>query len=65
MTYDYAGVVLFNNYAGQLRQRFINRLRREIAARASTTQRELKERPTLVREGRRVLETRRRALARK
>jgi hypothetical protein len=42
-TYDYAGTVLFNNHAGQLWQRFTNRLRREIAARAGVTQRELKE----------------------
>ncbi|MBI0300696.1 replication initiation protein [Streptomyces sp. PRKS01-29] len=42
-TYDYAGAVLFNNHAGQLWQRFTNRLRREIAARADITQRELKE----------------------
>ncbi|MGY0069773.1 replication initiator protein RepSA [Streptomyces sp. QTS137] len=42
-TYDYAGAVLFNNHAGQLWQRFTNRLRREIAARAGLTQRELKE----------------------
>ncbi|EFE69418.1 replication initiator protein [Streptomyces viridosporus ATCC 14672] len=43
-TYDYAGAVLFNNHAGELWQRFTNRLRREIAARAGLTQRELKER---------------------
>jgi hypothetical protein len=42
-TYDYATAVLFNNHAGQLWQRFTNRLRREIAARAGLTQRELKE----------------------
>ncbi|SBT89305.1 hypothetical protein GA0115233_100878 [Streptomyces sp. DI166] len=42
-TYDYAGAVLFNNHAGQLWQRFANRLRREIAARAGLTQRGLKE----------------------
>ncbi|MFD5469247.1 replication initiator protein RepSA [Streptomyces sp. NPDC127105] len=42
-TYDYAGAVLFNNHAGQLWQRFTNRLRREVAARAGITQRELKE----------------------
>ncbi|MEV6051728.1 replication initiator protein RepSA [Streptomyces sp. NPDC052107] len=42
-TYDYAGMVLFNNYAGDLWMRFANRLRREIAARAGLTQRELKE----------------------
>ncbi|MFE2049044.1 replication initiator protein RepSA [Streptomyces sp. NPDC059459] len=41
--YDYAGSVLFNNHAGDLWQRFTNRLRREIAARAGLTQRELKE----------------------
>ncbi|MGW0331274.1 replication initiator protein RepSA [Streptomyces sp. NPDC003011] len=39
--YDYAGAVLFNNHAGELWQRFTNRLRREIAARAGLTQREL------------------------
>ncbi|MGW0084445.1 replication initiator protein RepSA [Streptomyces sp. NPDC003393] len=43
VTYDYAGTVLFNNHAGELWHRFINRLRREIAARAGLTQRELKE----------------------
>jgi hypothetical protein len=42
--YDYAGAVLFNNHAGQLWQRFTTRLRREIAARASITQRELADR---------------------
>ncbi|MFJ1694540.1 replication initiator protein RepSA [Streptomyces sp. NPDC088252] len=42
-SYDYAGAVLFNNHAGDLWQRFTNRLRREIAARAGLTQRELKE----------------------
>ncbi|MGY6025941.1 replication initiator protein RepSA [Streptomyces spinosirectus] len=41
--YDYAGAALFNNHAGDLWQRFTNRLRREIAARAGLTQRELKE----------------------
>ncbi|MFI0990028.1 replication initiator protein RepSA [Streptomyces exfoliatus] len=41
-SYDYAGAVLFNNHAGQLWQRFTNRLRRELAARAGLTQRELK-----------------------
>ncbi|MFE0037674.1 replication initiator protein RepSA [Streptomyces sp. NPDC059015] len=41
-TYDYAAAVLFNNHAGELWQRFTNRLRREIAARAGITQRELK-----------------------
>ncbi|MGW6013979.1 MULTISPECIES: replication initiator protein RepSA [Streptomyces] len=40
-TYDYAGTVLFNNHAGQLWHRFVKRLRREIAARAGLTQREL------------------------
>ncbi|MEV0643560.1 replication initiator, partial [Streptomyces sp. NPDC050619] len=40
-TYDYAGAVLFNNHAGDLWQRFTTRLRREIAARAGLTQREL------------------------
>jgi hypothetical protein len=29
-TYDYAGVVLFNNHAGQLWQRFTTRLRRAL-----------------------------------
>ncbi|MFJ7259639.1 replication initiator protein RepSA [Streptomyces globosus] len=42
-TYDYAAAVLFNNHAGQLWSRFTTRLRREIAARAGLTQRELKE----------------------
>ncbi|MGW3556121.1 replication initiator protein RepSA [Streptomyces sp. NPDC000963] len=42
-SYDYAGAVLFNNHAGQLWQRFTNRLRRELAARAGLTQRELKD----------------------
>ncbi|MCH6161430.1 replication initiator protein RepSA [Streptomyces marispadix] len=42
-SYDYAGAVLFNNHAGQLWQRFTVRLRREIAARAGLTQRELRE----------------------
>ncbi|MFB7113797.1 replication initiator protein RepSA [Streptomyces sp. NPDC056291] len=42
-SYDYAGAVLFNNHAGELWMRFANRLRREIAARAGLTQRELKE----------------------
>ncbi|WP_435877765.1 replication initiator protein RepSA [Streptomyces kurssanovii] len=42
-TYDYAGTVLFNNHAGQLWQRFTTRLRREIAARAGLSQRELKD----------------------
>ncbi|MFC4468854.1 replication initiator protein RepSA [Streptomyces xiangluensis] len=40
-TYDYAGAVLFNNHAGELWHRFVKRLRREIAARAGITQREL------------------------
>src|SRR5690606_1842846 len=43
-TYDYAGAVLFNNHAGQLWQRFTTRLRRELAARASLTRRELADR---------------------
>ncbi|QPP07569.1 replication initiation protein [Streptomyces bathyalis] len=42
-TYDYAGAVLFNNHAGQLWQRFTNRLRRELASRAGITQTLLKE----------------------
>ncbi|KOG73480.1 replication initiation protein [Streptomyces antibioticus] len=42
-TYDYAGAVLFNNHAGELWMRTINRLRREIAKRAGLTQRELAE----------------------
>ncbi|MFI6729976.1 replication initiator protein RepSA [Streptomyces atratus] len=41
--YDYEGAVLFNNHAGQLWQRFATRLRREIAAHAGLSQRELKE----------------------
>ncbi|MFF9004625.1 replication initiator [Streptomyces goshikiensis] len=41
-SYDYAAAVLFNNHAGQLWQRFTTRLRREIAAAAGLTQRELK-----------------------
>ncbi|WP_250399626.1 replication initiator protein RepSA [Streptomyces cellostaticus] len=40
-TYDYTGTVLFNNHAGQLWQRFTTRLRREIAARAGLSRREL------------------------
>ncbi|MFE9445612.1 replication initiator protein RepSA [Streptomyces sp. NPDC006602] len=40
-TYDYAAAVLFNNHAGNLWQRFTTRLRREIAARAGLTRREL------------------------
>ncbi|WP_186777785.1 replication initiator protein RepSA [Streptomyces salinarius] len=43
-TYDYAGAVLFNNHAGQLWQRFTTRLRRELAARAGLTRRELADR---------------------
>lgn len=39
--YDYAGAVLFNNHAGDLWQRFTTRLRRELAARAGLTRREL------------------------
>ncbi|MEU7963563.1 replication initiator protein RepSA [Streptomyces sp. NPDC049097] len=42
-TYDYTGAVLFNNHAGQLWMRFTTRLRREIAARAGVTRRELSE----------------------
>ncbi|MBT2505295.1 replication initiation protein [Streptomyces sp. ISL-98] len=42
-TYDYAGAVLFNNHAGELWHRFINRLRREIAASAGLTQKAFKE----------------------
>ncbi|MFI0262937.1 replication initiator protein RepSA [Streptomyces sp. NPDC017056] len=42
-TYDYAAAVLFNNHAGELWQRFTNRLRRELAARAGLTQRELSQ----------------------
>ncbi|GGU18018.1 replication initiator protein RepSA [Streptomyces lavendofoliae] len=42
-SYDYAGAVLFNNHAGQLWQRFTNRLRRELAARARLTQRAMKD----------------------
>ncbi|MFD6966715.1 replication initiator protein RepSA [Streptomyces sp. NPDC059949] len=41
--YDYAGAVLWNNYAGQLWQRFTIYLRREIAALAGVTQKALKE----------------------
>ncbi|MFE7546686.1 replication initiator protein RepSA [Streptomyces gardneri] len=41
-SYDYAAGVLFNNHAGQLWQRFTTRLRREIAAVAGLSQRELK-----------------------
>lgn len=39
--YDYAGAVLWNNYAGQLWQRFTIYLRRELAARAGLSQRAL------------------------
>ncbi|WP_406399792.1 replication initiation protein [Streptomyces sp. NBC_00879] len=42
-TYDYAGAVLFNNHAGELWHRFINRLRRELAASAGLTQKAFKE----------------------
>ncbi|MFE7774503.1 replication initiator protein RepSA [Streptomyces sp. NPDC057445] len=42
-TYDYAGAVLFNNHAGELWHRFVNRLRRELAAAASLTQKAFKE----------------------
>ncbi|MFE4593353.1 replication initiator protein RepSA [Streptomyces laurentii] len=42
-SYDYAGAVLFSNYAGQLWQRFTTRLRREIAAAVGLSQRKLKE----------------------
>ncbi|MFJ8086062.1 replication initiator protein RepSA [Streptomyces sp. NPDC096205] len=41
--YDYAGAVLWNNFAGDLWRRFTIYLRREIAARAGLTQAELKE----------------------
>ncbi|MGW7305082.1 replication initiator protein RepSA [Streptomyces sp. NPDC054835] len=41
-SYDYAAAVLFNNHAGQLWQRFTTRLRREIAAAAGLSQRELR-----------------------
>ncbi|MFF7330890.1 replication initiator protein RepSA [Streptomyces sp. NPDC008150] len=41
--YDYAGAVLFNNYAGDLWRRFTIYLRREVAHRAGVTQAELKE----------------------
>ncbi|WAU86143.1 replication initiation protein [Streptomyces sp. Qhu-G9] len=41
--YDYAGAVLFNNFAGDLWRRFTIYLRREIAARAGLTQSALKE----------------------
>jgi hypothetical protein len=42
-TYDYAGAVLFNNHAGELWHRFVNRLRRELAASAGLTQKAFKE----------------------
>ncbi|MEU5805587.1 replication initiator [Streptomyces sp. NPDC047718] len=42
-TYDYTAAVLFNNAAGALWDRFAKQLRREIAAYAGLTQRELKE----------------------
>ncbi|WP_394430417.1 replication initiator protein RepSA [Streptomyces sp. SGAir0957] len=42
-SYDYAGTVLFNNHAGELWHRFINRLRRELAAAAGLTQKAFKE----------------------
>ncbi|WP_406273156.1 replication initiation protein [Streptomyces sp. NBC_00191] len=42
-TYDYTGAVLFNNHAGELWHRFINRLRRELAASAGLTQKAFKE----------------------
>jgi hypothetical protein len=41
--YDYAGAVLWNNYAGDLWRRFTIYLRREIAARAGVTQTALRE----------------------
>ncbi|MEW2573849.1 replication initiator protein RepSA [Streptomyces sp. NPDC047070] len=41
--YDYAGAVLFNNFAGDLWRRFTIYLRREVAARAGLTQAECKE----------------------
>lgn len=37
-SYDYAGAVLFNNHAGELWHRFINRLRRELASAAGLSQ---------------------------
>ncbi|MFE5816968.1 replication initiator protein RepSA [Streptomyces sp. NPDC056479] len=42
-SYDYAGAVLFNNHAGDLWHRFVNRLRREIAAQVGITQKAFKE----------------------
>jgi hypothetical protein len=41
--YDYAGAVLWNNYAGDLWRRFTIYLRREIAARAGLTQTAMRE----------------------
>ncbi|MEN1886075.1 replication initiator protein RepSA [Streptomyces mirabilis] len=41
--YDYAGAVLFNNFAGDLWRRFTVYLRREIAARAGLSQTAMKE----------------------
>ncbi|MEU8752369.1 replication initiator protein RepSA [Streptomyces chartreusis] len=41
--YDYAGAVLWNNFAGDLWRRFTIYLRREIAARAGLTQSAMKE----------------------
>ncbi|MFF2364908.1 replication initiator protein RepSA [Streptomyces sp. NPDC058122] len=41
--YDYAGAVLFNNFAGDLWRRFTIYLRREIATRAGLTQTAMKE----------------------
>ncbi|MFI6489867.1 replication initiator [Streptomyces sp. NPDC050564] len=40
-SYDYAAAVLFNNHAGDLWHRFVNRLRRELAQRAGLKQKEL------------------------
>lgn len=42
-TYDYTGAVLWNNHAGDLWRRFTIYLRREIAARAGTTQSTLRD----------------------
>jgi hypothetical protein len=42
-TYDYAGAVLWNNYAGDLWRRFTIYLSRELAARAGLTQARLRE----------------------
>ncbi|NJQ03553.1 replication initiation protein [Streptomyces sp. PLAI1-29] len=41
--YDYAGAVLWNNHAGELWRRFTTYLRREVAARAGTSQRALRD----------------------